>query len=52
MLCPPCVCSENYNPVPGVMSNVPSSHNYEGGFGCFLMVTYQYICFYICFYTV
>ena len=26
-----CWSSENYNPVPGVMPNVPSSNNYEGG---------------------
>lgn len=29
--------SEVYNPVPGVMDNVPSSNNYQGGFGTALM---------------
>uniref|UniRef100_G3MRY5 3-hydroxyisobutyrate dehydrogenase n=2 Tax=Amblyomma TaxID=6942 RepID=G3MRY5_AMBMU len=29
--------SEVYSPVPGVMPNVPSSNNYEGGFGAALM---------------
>lgn len=29
--------SEVYNPVPGVMPNVPSSNNYTGGFGTALM---------------
>ncbi len=28
----------SYNPVPGVMENVPSSRNYEGGFACELML--------------
>ncbi|MBS1982695.1 MAG: 3-hydroxyisobutyrate dehydrogenase [Bdellovibrionales bacterium] len=28
---------EKYNPYPGVMENVPSSKNYEGGFGVDLM---------------
>ncbi|CAG8469751.1 1494_t:CDS:2 [Diversispora eburnea] len=32
-----CWSSEKYNPCPGVMSNVPSSRNYEGGFGNKLM---------------
>ena len=29
--------SEVYSPCPGVMENVPSSKNYEGGFGTALM---------------
>nr|CAH0105723.1 unnamed protein product [Daphnia galeata] len=29
--------SEIYNPVPGVLPNVPASNNYEGGFGTALM---------------
>ncbi|XP_076341870.1 LOW QUALITY PROTEIN: 3-hydroxyisobutyrate dehydrogenase, mitochondrial [Tachypleus tridentatus] len=29
---------EVYNPVPGVLENVPSSNNYEGGFGASLML--------------
>lgn len=32
-----CWSSELYNPVPGVLENVPSSNNYEGGFGTALM---------------
>ncbi|XP_053994746.1 3-hydroxyisobutyrate dehydrogenase, mitochondrial [Hylaeus volcanicus] len=32
-----CWSSELYNPVPGVLDNVPSSKNYEGGFGAALM---------------
>ena len=32
-----CWASDTYNPVPGVMPNVPSSNNYEGGFGTALM---------------
>lgn len=32
-----CWASEVYNPVPGVMENVPSSNSYEGGFGTALM---------------
>ncbi|KAL6266725.1 hypothetical protein P5V15_003561 [Pogonomyrmex californicus] len=32
-----CWSSELYNPVPGILSNVPSSKNYEGGFGTTLM---------------
>ncbi|XP_064396668.1 3-hydroxyisobutyrate dehydrogenase, mitochondrial-like [Halichondria panicea] len=30
--------SEVYNPCPGVMENVPSSNNYQGGFGTTLML--------------
>eukprot|EP00759_Apiculatamorpha_spiralis_P052662 PhF_6_TR5933/c0_g1_i1/m.8579/K00020/mmsB, HIBADH; 3-hydroxyisobutyrate dehydrogenase len=30
--------SEKYNPCPGVLPNVPSSKNYEGGFACQLML--------------
>lgn len=32
-----CWSSDTYNPVPGVMPNVPSSKNYAGGFGSDLM---------------
>jgi len=32
-----CWSSDTYNPVPGVMENVPASRNYEGGFGVDLM---------------
>lgn len=32
-----CWASELYNPVPGVLDNVPSSNNYQGGFGTALM---------------
>ncbi|KAG9288485.1 hypothetical protein G9A89_015691 [Geosiphon pyriformis] len=32
-----CWSSDTYNPVPGVMPNVPSSKEYEGGFGNALM---------------
>ncbi|XP_033328870.1 3-hydroxyisobutyrate dehydrogenase, mitochondrial isoform X3 [Megalopta genalis] len=32
-----CWSSELYNPVPGILDNVPSSKNYEGGFGATLM---------------
>ncbi|RKP24991.1 3-hydroxyisobutyrate dehydrogenase, partial [Syncephalis pseudoplumigaleata] len=32
-----CWSSDTYNPCPGVMENVPSSQNYEGGFGAPLM---------------
>jgi 3-hydroxyisobutyrate dehydrogenase len=31
-------CLELYNPVPGVMENVPSSHDYQGGFMVDLML--------------
>ena len=33
-----CWSVDTYNPVPGVMPNVPSSKNYEGGFGAQLML--------------
>lgn len=33
-----CWSSDSYNPYPGVMENVPSSKNYEGGFACALML--------------
>lgn len=33
-----CWSSDSYNPYPGVMENVPSSRNYEGGFACALML--------------
>lgn len=32
-----CWSSDTYNPVPGVMENVPSSRGYTGGFACDLM---------------
>ncbi|CAG0882340.1 unnamed protein product [Darwinula stevensoni] len=32
-----CWSSEVYNPVPGILENVPSSKDYEGGFGAALM---------------
>lgn len=32
-----CWSSELHNPVPGILRNVPSSKNYEGGFGVTLM---------------
>lgn len=32
-----CWSSDTYNPVPGVIEGVPSSKNYEGGFGSALM---------------
>lgn len=32
-----CWTSDTYNPVPGVMENVPASRDYEGGFGVDLM---------------
>ncbi|CAL1282887.1 unnamed protein product [Larinioides sclopetarius] len=32
-----CWASEVYNPVPGVMENVPSTNGYQGGFGTALM---------------
>jgi len=32
-----CWSSDTYNPVPGVMPNVPASRDYEGGFGVDLM---------------
>jgi 3-hydroxyisobutyrate dehydrogenase len=32
-----CWSSDTYNPVPGVMPNVPSSRGYKGGFGVDLM---------------
>jgi 3-hydroxyisobutyrate dehydrogenase len=33
-----CWSSDTYNPYPGVMENVPSSRNYEGGFASNLML--------------
>ena len=32
-----CWSSDTYNPCPGVMPGVPSSNNYQGGFGTALM---------------
>ncbi len=33
-----CWSVDTYNPVPGVMENVPSSREYERGFACELML--------------
>jgi 3-hydroxyisobutyrate dehydrogenase len=33
-----CWSVDTYNPVPGVMENVPASREYERGFGCELML--------------
>jgi 3-hydroxyisobutyrate dehydrogenase-like beta-hydroxyacid dehydrogenase len=33
-----CWSVDTYNPVPGVMENVPSSRDYERGFACELML--------------
>ena len=33
-----CWSSDSYNPVPGVLPNVPSANNYDGGFGSHLML--------------
>eukprot|EP00121_Abeoforma_whisleri_P012246 Awhi_evm1s11295 len=33
-----CWSSDSYNPVPGVMEGVPSAKEYNGGFGCSLML--------------
>ncbi len=33
-----CWSIDTYNPVPGVMENVPASRNYDGGFACDLML--------------
>merc|ERR1712066_1028052 len=33
-----CWSVDTYNPVPGVMENVPSSNDYKGGFGSALML--------------
>lgn len=33
-----CWSIDTYNPVPGVMENVPASRNYDGGFACNLML--------------
>ena len=32
-----CWSSDTYNPVPGVIEGVPSSNDYQGGFGTALM---------------
>lgn len=37
-----CWPSEHYNPCPGIFDNVPSSNNYQGGFGSALMAKVQY----------
>lgn len=52
-----CWSSELYNPCPGVLENVPSSNNYQGGFGTALMTKVeillslirQYSFIYICY---
>ena len=33
-----CWSVDTYNPVPGVLENVPASRNYDGGFACDLML--------------
>jgi 3-hydroxyisobutyrate dehydrogenase len=33
-----CWSVDTYNPVPGVIENVPASRDYERGFGCELML--------------
>ena len=33
-----CWSVDTYNPVPGIMENVPASRNYDGGFACDLML--------------
>lgn len=33
-----CWALENYNPIPGVMENVPASRDYDKGFDCVLML--------------
>ena len=37
-----CWSSEVYNPCPGVMEGVPSSNDYQGGFGTALMTKVEY----------
>ena len=37
-----CWSSELYNPCPGVLENVPSSNNFQGGFGTALMTKVKY----------
>ncbi|CAF0792865.1 unnamed protein product [Adineta steineri] len=32
-----CWSSQSYNPCPGIVANVPSSNNYNGGFACEMM---------------
>ena len=39
-----CWSSELYNPCPGVLENVPSSKNYQGGFGTALMAKVKKYC--------
>ena len=41
-----CWASEVYNPVPGVLENVPATSGYEGGFGTSLMAK---VIFNLCF---
>lgn len=33
-----CWSSDTYNPVPGIIDNLPASRDYEGGFVCELML--------------
>ena len=33
-----CWSVDTYNPVPGIIENVPASRNYDGGFACDLML--------------
>lgn len=37
--------SEVYNPVPGVLENVPATNGYEGGFGTPLMAKVSWLIF-------
>ena len=39
-----CWSSDLYNPCPGVLENVPSSNNYQGGFGTALMTKVKKYC--------
>lgn len=39
--------SDSYNPVPGVMTGVPSSRNYDGGFSSKLMVRVDIYCHFL-----
>ena len=38
-----CWSSDTYNPYPGVFEGVPSSNNYQGGFGSQLMAKVRYV---------
>lgn len=37
-----CWAMDTYNPVPGVIDGVPSSRNYDGGFGTRLMTKVRF----------